>query len=72
MRSSNTEEVFRVAGSKELAETGGGHNQKGVDFPIKGVSIGFISEMKTNAMLTPLIRFRGRLSLNVMPLELCQ
>ncbi len=32
MRSSNTEEVFRVASSKELAEIGGGHNQKGVDF----------------------------------------
>lgn len=32
MGSSNTEEVFRVASSKELAETGGGHNQKGVDF----------------------------------------
>lgn len=32
MRSSNTEEVFSVASSNELAETGGGHNQKGVDF----------------------------------------
>ncbi len=32
MGSSNIEEVFRVASSKELAETGGGHNQKGVDF----------------------------------------
>jgi hypothetical protein len=32
MGSSNTEEVFRVASDKELAETGGGHNQKGVDF----------------------------------------
>lgn len=32
MGSSNTEEVFRVASRKELAETGGGHNQKGVDF----------------------------------------
>lgn len=27
-----TDEVFGVASSKELAETGGGHNQKGVDF----------------------------------------
>lgn len=26
------EEVFRVSTDKELAETGGGHNQKGVDF----------------------------------------
>lgn len=32
MGSSNIDEVFRVASSKELAETGGGHNQKGVDF----------------------------------------
>ena len=32
MGSSNTEEVFRVASSQELAETGGGNNQKGVDF----------------------------------------
>ncbi|MBI4996782.1 MAG: DUF4297 domain-containing protein [Rhodocyclales bacterium] len=32
MGSSNTEEVFRVASDKDLAETGGGHNQKGVDF----------------------------------------
>lgn len=32
MGSSNTEEVFRVASRKDLAETGGGHNQKGVDF----------------------------------------
>lgn len=32
MGSSSTEEVFRVASSKEIAETGGGHNQKGVDF----------------------------------------
>ncbi len=32
MGSSNIEEVFRVASCKELAETGGGHNQKGVDF----------------------------------------
>lgn len=32
MGSSNTEEVFHVASNKELAETGGGHNQKGVDF----------------------------------------
>lgn len=32
MGSSSTEEVFRVASSNELAETGGGHNQKGVDF----------------------------------------
>ena len=27
-----TDEVFTVASSSELAETGGGHNQKGVDF----------------------------------------
>lgn len=27
-----TEEVFRVSTDKNLAETGGGHNQKGVDF----------------------------------------
>lgn len=32
MGSSSTEEVFRVASSNELMETGGGHNQKGVDF----------------------------------------
>lgn len=32
MGSSNTEEVFRVASNQELAEAGGGHNQKGVDF----------------------------------------
>lgn len=32
MGSSNTEEVFHVARNQELAETGGGHNQKGVDF----------------------------------------
>ena len=32
MRSNNLEEVFRVAGNRELAEAGGGHNQKGVDF----------------------------------------
>lgn len=32
MGSSNIEEVFRVASSDELVETGGGHNQKGVDF----------------------------------------
>lgn len=32
MESSAIKEVFRVASSKELAETGGGHNQKGVDF----------------------------------------
>jgi hypothetical protein len=32
MAISNIDEVFRVANSKELAETGGGHNQKGVDF----------------------------------------
>lgn len=32
MGSSNIEEVFRVASDKDLAETGGGHNQKGVDF----------------------------------------
>lgn len=32
MGNSNIEEVFRVASCKELAETGGGHNQKGVDF----------------------------------------
>jgi hypothetical protein len=32
MGSSNLEEVFRVASSKNLVETGGGHNQKGVDF----------------------------------------
>ncbi len=32
MGSCNTDEVFRVASSTELAETGGGHNQKGVDF----------------------------------------
>lgn len=32
MASSSIQEVFRVASSKELAETGGGHNQKGVDF----------------------------------------
>ena len=32
MGCSITEEVFRVASDKELTETGGGHNQKGVDF----------------------------------------
>lgn len=32
MENSKTDEVFRVASDKELAETGGGHNQKGVDF----------------------------------------
>lgn len=32
MVNSSTEEVFRIAGNKEIAETGGGHNQKGVDF----------------------------------------
>lgn len=32
MGSSSTEEMFHVASRKELAETGGGHNQKGVDF----------------------------------------
>jgi hypothetical protein len=32
MNSINIEEVFKVANNKELAETGGGHNQKGVDF----------------------------------------
>lgn len=32
MGSSNTEEVFHVATNQVSAETGGGHNQKGVDF----------------------------------------
>jgi hypothetical protein len=32
MGNSQTEEVFRVVTRKDLAETGGGHNQKGVDF----------------------------------------
>lgn len=32
MERSQIEEVFRVANRKDLAETGGGHNQKGVDF----------------------------------------
>lgn len=32
MGSQHTEEVFRVAGRNDLAETGGSHNQKGVDF----------------------------------------
>jgi hypothetical protein len=32
MGSRRTEEVFRVANRNDLAETGGGHNQKGVDF----------------------------------------
>jgi len=32
MESSQIEEVLRVTNRKNLAETGGGHNQKGVDF----------------------------------------
>lgn len=32
MVSTNIGEVFKVANNKELTETGGGHNQKGVDF----------------------------------------
>lgn len=32
MGSKQTEEVFRVANRTDLAESGGGHNQKGVDF----------------------------------------
>ncbi|NTV12347.1 MAG: DUF4297 domain-containing protein [Desulfobulbaceae bacterium] len=32
MGSCNTQEIFRIASDKQLAETGGGHNQKGVDF----------------------------------------
>lgn len=32
MGSKHTEEVFRVANRNDLAESGGGHNQKGVDF----------------------------------------
>ena len=32
MGNNRTDEVFRVASDKGLAETGGGHNQKGVDF----------------------------------------
>jgi hypothetical protein len=32
METSRLEEVFRVASCKDLTETGGGHNQKGVDF----------------------------------------
>ena len=32
MASNQIEEVFRIATRKDLTETGGGHNQKGVDF----------------------------------------
>jgi hypothetical protein len=32
MGNDNIEEVYRVAARKDVAETGGGHNQKGVDF----------------------------------------
>ena len=32
MENSQIEEVFRIANRKDLAEAGGGHNQKGVDF----------------------------------------
>lgn len=42
-----TDEVFGVASSKELAETGGGHNQKGVDFQ-RAWAIGQMFEMAKN------------------------
>lgn len=38
MGSNQIEEIFRIATRKDLAETGGGHNQQGIDFQLAWAS----------------------------------